>query len=50
MKYIDEFNDPELARRLLDEIRATGHPALGPDGGLAAARPTPSSGTASTNS
>ncbi|MBQ0996513.1 hydrogenase formation protein HypD [Streptomyces sp. RK62] len=23
MKYIDEFNDPELARRLLDEIRAT---------------------------
>ncbi|WP_328883634.1 hydrogenase formation protein HypD [Streptomyces sp. NBC_00299] len=23
MKYIDEFNDPDLARRLLDEIRAT---------------------------
>ncbi|AWE48794.1 hydrogenase formation protein HypD [Streptomyces nigra] len=23
MKYIDEFNDPELARRLLDEIRTT---------------------------
>ena len=23
MKYIDEFNDPQLARRLLDEIRAT---------------------------
>jgi hydrogenase expression/formation protein HypD len=23
VKYIDEFNDPELARRLLDEIRAT---------------------------
>ncbi|MFF4884274.1 hydrogenase formation protein HypD [Streptomyces nigra] len=23
MKYIDEFHDPELARRLLDEIRAT---------------------------
>ncbi|XHM65937.1 hydrogenase formation protein HypD [Streptomyces nigra] len=23
MKYIDEFNNPELARRLLDEIRAT---------------------------
>ncbi|MEV8527443.1 hydrogenase formation protein HypD [Streptomyces sp. NPDC052000] len=23
MKYIDEFNDPELARRLLDDIRAT---------------------------
>ncbi|MPY61144.1 hydrogenase formation protein HypD [Streptomyces spongiae] len=23
MKYIEEFNDPELARRLLDEIRAT---------------------------
>ncbi|MET9010021.1 hydrogenase formation protein HypD [Streptomyces olivaceoviridis] len=23
MKYIDEFNDPELARRLLDEIHAT---------------------------
>ncbi|WP_112470230.1 hydrogenase formation protein HypD [Streptomyces triticisoli] len=23
MKYIDEFNDPELARRLFDEIRAT---------------------------
>ncbi|MFE7170676.1 hydrogenase formation protein HypD [Streptomyces sp. NPDC057616] len=23
MKYIDEFNDPDLARRLLDDIRAT---------------------------
>src|SRR5215468_8800970 len=23
MKYIDEFNDPELAKRLLDDIRAT---------------------------
>ena len=23
MKYIDEFNDPELARRLLDDIRST---------------------------
>src|SRR5690242_5609979 len=23
MKYIDEFNDPQLARRLLDEIHAT---------------------------
>lgn len=23
MKYIDEFHDPDLARRLLDEIRAT---------------------------
>ncbi|MEV5101578.1 hydrogenase formation protein HypD [Streptomyces massasporeus] len=23
MKYLDEFNDPQLARRLLDEIRAT---------------------------
>ena len=23
MKYIDEFNDPELAKRLLDDIHAT---------------------------
>ena len=23
MKYLDEFNDPELAKRLLDDIHAT---------------------------
>ena len=23
MKYIDEFNDPDLAKRLLDDIHAT---------------------------
>ena len=23
MKYIDEFNDPELAKRILDDIHAT---------------------------
>ena len=34
MKYLDEFQDPELARRLLDDIHAHRDPALGDDGGL----------------
>ena len=34
MKYLDEFSDPDLARRLLDQIHAVDHPALGDDGGL----------------
>ena len=34
VKYLDEFSDPELARRLLDDIRARHHAALGDHGGL----------------
>ena len=39
VKYLDEFCDPELAPRLLDEIRRHRHPALGDHGGLRRADP-----------
>ena len=34
VKYLDEFNDPALARALLDEIDARRHQAVGDHGGL----------------
>ncbi len=39
VKYLDEFSDPDLARRLLDQIHAAHHPALGDHGGLRRADP-----------
>jgi hypothetical protein len=34
VKYLDEFRDPELAQKLLDEIRQITTPPLGDDGGV----------------
>ena len=34
MKYLDEFSNPELAGKLLDQIQRGHHPALGDHGGL----------------
>ncbi len=51
MKYIDEFQDPDLARRLLDDIHSTvTRPWALMEKASAADRRTPSSATGSTNS